>query len=364
MMTPQALEKLQEICRHYDQINDRLNDQNIYKQPQLLAQLTREKVRMQPLVEAFHTYQSLCVRLTQSEALARDKSESDEMRALASDDSDSLRADCAQWVDKIRQVMLAPDDHDKCNVFLEIRAGTGGIEAGIFVNDLLQMYLRYAEYRKWHVEILHQHPSELGGYKEMILRVSGDSVYAHLKFESGAHRVQRVPETESQGRIHTSACTVAVLPEIAQIDEVDIDRADLRIDTFRASGAGGQHINKTDSAVRITHFPSGIVVECQNERSQHKNREQAMSLLKVRILEQQRAQMTAQQSAERRSLVGSGDRSERIRTYNFPQGRVTDHRIHLTLYKLNEILLGDLEMIITPLIEADHDCRWQEFATH
>ncbi|MGH8223568.1 MAG: peptide chain release factor 1, partial [Woeseiaceae bacterium] len=235
------------------------------------------------------------------------------------------------------------------NVFLEIRAGTGGDEAAIFAGDLSRMYARYAETMGWHVEVLSAREGEHGGYREIICRLTGNGIYARLKFESGAHRVQRVPATESQGRIHTSACTVAVLPEADEVDEIEINANDLRIDTYRASGAGGQHVNKTDSAVRITHLPSGIVVECQDERSQHKNRARAMSLLQARLLDMEIAQREAEQARERKLLVGSGDRSERIRTYNYPQGRVTDHRINLTLYKLDEILDGDLDQVIGPL---------------
>jgi peptide chain release factor 1 len=249
----------------------------------------------------------------------------------------------------LRKHLVPRDPHDDSNLFLEIRAGTGGDEAAIFAGDLFRMYSRLAEAKGWKVEILHSSDGEHGGYKEIISRVIGDGAYSELKFESGVHRVQRVPETESQGRIHTSACTVAVLPEIEQVDEVDINTADLRIDTYRASGAGGQHVNKTDSAVRITHLPSGIVVECQDERSQHKNRARAMSLLQSRLITAEQEKQQSEQALQRRQLVGSGDRSERIRTYNYPQGRVTDHRINLTLYKLDEIMQGGLAQVIDPL---------------
>ncbi len=245
---------------------------------------------------------------------------------------------------------MPSDPYDEANIFLEIRAGTGGDEAALFAGDLYRMYTLYAESRGWQVEPLSQSPGEHGGYREIIARVIGRGAYSRLKFESGAHRVQRVPVTESQGRIHTSACTVAVLPEADAIEEVEINPADLKIDTYRASGAGGQHVNKTDSAIRITHLPSGIVIECQDERSQHKNRARAMSLLRARLLDDARRSQEDEQAQQRRLLVGSGDRSERIRTYNFPQGRVTDHRINLTLYKLDEILAGDLDLVITPLI--------------
>ncbi|HHO81976.1 MAG TPA: peptide chain release factor 1, partial [Halothiobacillus sp.] len=252
----------------------------------------------------------------------------------------------------LKGYLVPRDPADDGNVFLEIRAGTGGDEAAIFAGDLLRMYSRYAETQGWQVEILSAAPGEHGGYREVICRVQGHGVYSALKFESGAHRVQRVPETETQGRIHTSAATVAVLPEVAMDDEIEINPADLRVDTFRASGAGGQHVNKTDSAVRITHLPSGIVVECQDERSQHKNRARAMALLKARLADIERSRHVAEQAATRKALVGSGDRSERIRTYNFPQGRVTDHRINLTLYQLDKLMSGELNLVIEPLQQA------------
>jgi peptide chain release factor 1 len=250
---------------------------------------------------------------------------------------------------ELQVLMLPKDPKDKSNVFLEIRAGTGGDEAAIFSGDLFRMYSRYAESKRWSVEVISERPGEHGGYKELITRVAGEAVYAHLKFESGAHRVQRVPETESQGRIHTSACTVAVMAEPDEVEEVEIRKEDLRVDTYRSSGAGGQHVNTTDSAVRLTHIPTGIVVECQDERSQHKNRARAMSLLQAKLASASEQQLAAEQAEERRNLVGTGDRSDRIRTYNYPQGRVTDHRINLTLYKLDEVVEGDLDAVIQPL---------------
>jgi peptide chain release factor 1 len=248
-------------------------------------------------------------------------------------------------------LLLPKDPRDAANIYLEIRAGTGGDEAALFAGDLFRMYTRYAERRHWAIEILSQSPGEHGGFKEIIARVEGQAAYSKLKFESGTHRVQRVPATEAQGRIHTSACTIAILPELEEIDDIDLNPADLKTDTFRASGAGGQHVNKTDSAIRITHIPSGIIVECQDERSQHKNRARAMSLLKARILDEKRSKQTAEQAESRRLQVGSGDRSQRIRTYNYPQGRVTDHRINLTLYQLDDILAGDIDVLIEPLTQ-------------
>ncbi|MEK9624652.1 MAG: peptide chain release factor 1, partial [Halieaceae bacterium] len=272
-----------------------------------------------------------------------------ELRELAAEEIAEAERELTD-IEAALQVLLLPQDpSDGSNVFLEIRAGTGGDEAAIFSGDLFRMYHRYAEQKGWSVEVLSERSGEHGGFKEVISRVVGQDVYSHLKFESGAHRVQRVPETESQGRIHTSACTVAVLPEIEEVDSIDIRKEDLRVDTFRSSGAGGQHVNTTDSAVRLTHLPTGIVVECQDERSQHKNRARAMSLLQAKLLSAEQESQRASQASERRSLVGSGDRSERIRTYNFPQGRITDHRINLTLYKLDEVVSGDLDPLIVPL---------------
>ena len=279
-----------------------------------------------------------------------------EMKSFAQEEMDTAQARAAALELDLQKMMLPKDPNDDRNIFLEIRAGTGGDESALFAGDLLRMYTRFAERKRWQVEMVSESPSELGGYKEVIVRVVGHGAYSRLKFESGGHRVQRVPATEAQGRIHTSACTVAVMPEADEIGEVDINPADLRIDTYRASGAGGQHINKTDSAVRITHLPTGIVVECQDDRSQHKNKAQALKVLATRIKD---VQLRAQQSAEaatRKSLVGSGDRSERIRTYNFPQGRITDHRINLTLYKLEMVMEGDLDEL-TDALMAEHQAE-------
>jgi peptide chain release factor 1 len=279
-----------------------------------------------------------------------------DMKAFAQEELDAAQQRAEALELELQKMMLPKDPNDERNIFLEIRAGTGGDESALFAGDLLRMYTRYAERQRWQVEMVSESPSELGGYKEVIVRIVGHGAYSRMKFESGGHRVQRVPETEAQGRIHTSACTVAVMPEADEIGEVDINPADIRIDTFRASGAGGQHINKTDSAVRITHLPTGIVVECQDDRSQHKNKAQAMKVLATRIKD---VQLRAQQSAEaatRKSLVGSGDRSERIRTYNFPQGRVTDHRINLTLYKLDAVMEGEMDELTNALM-AEHQAE-------
>ncbi len=321
---------------------DVIEDQDRYRK------LSVEYSQLEPIVNQFQSYCKTLEELTASREML---TESDpELRNLVQDEIELLSVQQHDQERVLNRLLLPEDPHDKGNVFLEIRAGTGGDEAAIFAGDLFRMYARYAEQNHWKVEILTQNEGEHGGYKEIIVRILGQGVYSKLKFESGAHRVQRVPETESQGRIHTSAATVAVLPEVAEIDEVNVNSADLRIDTYRASGAGGQHVNKTDSAVRITHLTSGIVVECQDERSQHKNRARAMSLLQAKLLEMERSRQVAEQAETRRNLVGSGDRSERIRTYNFPQGRVTDHRINLTLYKLDEVMQGSLDQIIAPLI--------------
>jgi peptide chain release factor 1 len=278
------------------------------------------------------------------------KENDNEIRELAEEELKKAEGESRKLENDLQVLLLPKDPSDNNNIFLEIRAGTGGEEAALFSGDLMRMYSRYAETRNWEVEYISVSESDLEGYKEVIMRVIGNGAYSRLKFESGAHRVQRVPETESQGRIHTSACTVAVLPEVEEINEVQINTADLRIDTFRASGAGGQHVNKTDSAIRITHLPTNTVVECQDERSQHKNKARAMSLLQARLLNTEREQQQNEQAENRRSLVGSGDRSERIRTYNFPQGRVTDHRINLTLYQLDDFMEGNIDMVIEPLI--------------
>ena len=309
--------------------------------------LSREYAELEDVVRCFARYRQVESDLDEARSLLDDGDP--ELREMAGEELSSGESAKAELELELQTLLLPRDPNDARNVFLEIRAGTGGDEAAIFAGDLFRMYCRYAERQGWQVEVISERPGEHGGYKEIISRVVGRDVYAHLKFESGAHRVQRVPETESQGRIHTSACTVAILPEADELDEVEINKADLRIDTYRASGAGGQHVNKTDSAVRVPHLPTGIVVECQDERSQHKNRARAMSLLHARLMSSARDEQAAAQAEERRNLVGTGDRSDRIRTYNFPQGRITDHRINLTLFKLTEVMDGDLGAVIEPL---------------
>ena len=303
------------------------------------------------MVHSYADYRAIQQDIEEASALLKDGDP--EMREMAQEELQGAQARLELSEIGLQTLLLPKDPRDGSNVFLEIRAGTGGDEAALFAGDLFRMYSRYAERRGWRIEIISERDGEHGGYKEVISRIVGADVYSRMKFESGAHRVQRVPQTESQGRIHTSACTVAILAEVAQIDEVEINKSELRIDTYRSSGAGGQHVNKTDSAIRITHLPSGIVVECQDERSQHKNRAKAMALLQARLLDAAQTEQHREQAAERRSLVGSGDRSERIRTYNFPQGRVTDHRINLTLYKLDEVMEGALDDVVQPLINED-----------
>ncbi len=309
--------------------------------------LTKEHAEIAPVVARFQEYKAAERDAGAADELAQDpamRAFADEERTVARDKMTALAAD-------LQRMLLPKDPNDERNVFLEIRAGTGGDESALFAGDLFRMYTRYAERNRWQVELVSASPSELGGYKEVIARVVGTGAYSKLKFESGGHRVQRVPETEAQGRIHTSACTVAVLPEADPIADITINPAEIRIDTFRSSGAGGQHVNKTDSAVRVTHLPTGIVVECQDDRSQHRNRAQAMAVLASRLLDRERSERQTKEAAHRKSLIGSGDRSERIRTYNFPQGRVTDHRINLTLYKIDAIMDGDLSELVAALAQ-------------
>ena len=321
---------------------DVMNDQNQYRE------LSQEYAQLEPVVSCFKHYNTAEDNLAGAEEMLKD--DDADVREMAIEEKQAAMQDMESLEIQLQKLLLPKDPHDNSNIFLEIRAGTGGDEAAIFAGNLFRMYSRYAELRRWQVEILNQNIGEHGGYKEIIARIVGDGAYSRLKFESGAHRVQRVPETESQGRVHTSAATVAIMPEAADVEKIEINSADLRIDTYRASGAGGQHVNKTDSAVRLTHIPTGTVVECQDERSQHKNKARAMSLLQARIMDAKEEKQRKEQAQARKSLVGSGDRSERIRTYNYPQGRVTDHRINLTLYKLDEVLTGDMDQVVDPLI--------------
>lgn len=340
--------KLERLAERHEEVGHLLSDPRVMADGNRFRDLSVEYGQLDPVASAWKRYADARREWDGAREMAADPDP--EMRALAEDEIMAGRERMAQLETQLQTLLLPQDPDDARNTFLEIRAGTGGDEAAIFAGDLFRMYGRYAEGRHWRMEVLSESPGEHGGYKEIIARVIGKEVYARLKFESGAHRVQRVPETETQGRIHTSACTVAVLPEAESVDRVDIDPGDLRVDTYRSSGAGGQHVNTTDSAVRLTHLPTGIVVECQDERSQHKNRARAMSLLTTKLLRAEKDRAAAEQAGIRRDLVGSGDRSEKIRTYNFPQSRLTDHRIQLTLYKLGEIMAGDLDPVIDALI--------------
>ncbi|MGB4499483.1 MAG: peptide chain release factor 1 [Methylococcaceae bacterium] len=353
-MKPSIEQKLQNLCERHDEISALLSEPETQANQNKFRSLSQEYAQISPLVDCYKRYESLLESLAAAKDMANDSDP--EMRELAKEEISETQNDIENLETELQVLLLPKDPNDTRNIFLEVRAGTGGDEAAIFSGDLARMYQRFAEKKGWQTEIINESEGEHGGYKEIILRVSGRDVYSQLKFESGTHRVQRVPETESQGRIHTSACTVAIMPEVEEIDSIDINPADLKVDTFRASGAGGQHINKTESAIRITHIPTGTIVECQDERSQHKNRARAMSLLASRILSAKQEKQHSEQSSLRKLQVGSGDRSERIRTYNYPQGRLTDHRINLTLYKLDDIMGGSLEQVIEPLI-SEHQAE-------
>ncbi|AOI56474.1 peptide chain release factor 1 [Burkholderia diffusa] len=344
--------KLDQLSIRLAELNDLLSRENVTADLDQYRKLTREHAELGPVVEQYALWRQSRSDETAAQELLADAS----MRDFAEDEIRSARERMARLEGELQKMLLPKDPNDDRNIFLEIRAGTGGDESALFAGDLLRMYLRYAERQRWQVEMMSESPSDLGGYKEVIVRIAGQGAYSRLKFESGGHRVQRVPATETQGRIHTSACTVAVMPEADEIGEVEINPADLRIDTFRASGAGGQHINKTDSAVRVTHIPTGIVVECQDDRSQHKNKDRALKVLAARIKDKQYHEQHAKEAATRKSLIGSGDRSERIRTYNFPQGRMTDHRINLTLYRLEALMDGDLDELIGALV-SEHQAE-------
>ena len=346
------LDKLAAIEEKYEQINRQLFDPEVVKDMARYKKLMQEEKRLAPIVEKFREYKKAKSDLDEAKELLEAGCEDKELKEMLADEIEqsSLAAQRAQ--EELKILLLPRDENDDKNVIVEIRGGAGGEESALFAGSMFRMYSMYAETKGWKTDILYTNPTELGGYKEISFMIEGDAAYSRFKFESGVHRVQRVPETESQGRIHTSTVTVAVLPEAQEVD-IDINPADLQIDTFRSSGAGGQHINKTESAIRITHIPTGTVVECQDERSQHKNKDKAMKILRSRILEAEREKQSSEISGERRAQVGTGDRSERIRTYNYPQGRVTDHRIGLTLYKLESVLNGDLDEIIDALITAD-----------
>jgi peptide chain release factor 1 len=347
MMKDSIRQKLDKVAERCEEVALMLAEPQMQGRAEQFRELSMEYARLLPTATAWREYLGLESELQHAEQLRSDADT--HMRALGDEEAQRLGTELAAREAALLRMLMPQDPRDAANVFLEIRAGTGGDEAAIFAGDLLRMYSRYAEGRGWQVETLSESPGEHGGYKEVICRLVGRGVYSRLKFESGAHRVQRVPATEAQGRIHTSACTVAIMPEMAEIERIEINPADLRVDTFRASGAGGQHVNKTESAIRITHIPTGVVVECQDERSQHKNRSRAMSLLQARLLAAEQDKRSSEQAQSRKLQVGSGDRSERIRTYNFPQGRLTDHRINLTLYKLAAIMNGELDELLEAL---------------
>jgi peptide chain release factor 1 len=344
--------KLQHLARRLEDIDAQLAREDAARDMNRLRSLGQERAEIEPVVTRFHEYHRVQADLLGAEEMLSDA----DMKALAEEEMHAARARMAEIEVDLQRLLLPKDPNDERNIFLEVRAGTGGDESALFAGELLRMYMRYAERQRWTTEMISESPSDLGGYKEAIVRIVGQGAYSKLKFESGGHRVQRVPETEAQGRIHTSACTIAVLPEADEINEVKIDPTEIRIDVFRASGAGGQHVNKTESAVRITHLQTGIVVECQDDRSQHKNRERAMKILAARIMDRRTREQQAKEASTRKTLIGSGDRSERIRTYNFPQGRVTDHRINLTLYKIDQIMDGDLTEL-TERLAAEHQAE-------
>ncbi len=350
-MNPSLIEKLEQLSDRHEEIHALLSDPDTISDQNAFRKLSIELSDIDPVIENFQQYTELELEIDEMRVMAGD--EDKEISQMAKEELPDLESRLEALAGTLQILLIPKDPNDNKNVFLEIRAGTGGDEASIFSGDLFRMYNYFADKQGWKVDIMSKSEGEHGGFKEIIAKIEGQGVYSRLKFESGAHRVQRVPETESQGRIHTSACTVVVMPEADDVDEVDINPADLRVDTFRASGSGGQHVNKTDSAIRLTHLPTGVVVECQDDRSQHKNRARAMSVLKSRLYEAELQKQQSEEASTRKTLVGTGDRSDRIRTYNYPQGRVTDHRINLTLYKLDDVMGGALEQVVDPLI-AEH----------
>ena len=350
-MKASIIAKLEGLVERYEEVQallgepETLNDQDKYRE------LTREYSQLEEVVQSFQSYQGAVEDLEAAEMMLED--DDPEMREMAKDEVSEAKAVREKLADELQILLLPKDPNDDRNCYLEIRAGAGGDEAAIFAGNLFRMYSKYIDTKKWRMTVMNSNASEQGGYKELVAKIEGEGAYGIMKFESGGHRVQRVPETESQGRVHTSACTVVVMPEIPEAEAISINPADLKVDTFRASGAGGQHVNKTDSAIRITHLPTNTVVECQDQRSQHKNRAQAMSVLAARLQQAEDEKNQEEEQSIRRSLVASGDRSERIRTYNYPQGRVSDHRINLTLYRLNEILEGELDALLDPILQED-----------
>jgi len=350
-MNKTVYQKLEGLVERFEEVQALLSDPETISDQDKFIALSREFSQLEVVTSAFNAYQDAENDFAEAESMLKD--EDPDMREMGQEEFKNAKKALDTLTDELQILLLPKDPNDNNNCFVEIRAGAGGDEAAIFTGDLFRMYSRYAEKQGWKIEVMNSNDSEQGGYKEIIMKINGDGVYGQMKFESGGHRVQRVPETESQGRVHTSACTVVVMPEIPESEAIEINKADLRIDTFRASGAGGQHVNKTDSAIRITHVPTGIVVECQDQRSQHKNRAQAMSVLQARLQAAEDDKRRSEEESSRRNLVASGDRSERIRTYNFPQGRMSDHRINLTLYRLNEIMEGNLQLVMEPIMQEN-----------
>jgi len=350
-MNKTVYQKLEGLVERFEEVQALLSDPETISDQEKFIALSKEFSQLEVVTSAFNAYQEAENDFSEAENMLKD--EDPDMREMGQEEFKNAKKALENLNEELQILLLPTDPNDANNCFVEIRAGAGGDEAAIFTGDLFRMYSRYAEKQGWKIEVMNSNSSEQGGYKEIIIKINGEGVYGQMKFESGGHRVQRVPETESQGRVHTSACTVVVMPEIPESEAIEINKADLRIDTFRASGAGGQHVNKTDSAIRITHVPSGIVVECQDQRSQHKNRAQAMSVLQARLQTAEDDKRRSEEESSRRNLVASGDRSERIRTYNFPQGRMSDHRINLTLYRLNEIMEGNLQLVLEPIMQEN-----------
>ncbi|WP_076419071.1 peptide chain release factor 1 [Colwellia sp. UCD-KL20] len=350
-MKNSVYQKLEIISERFEEVQALLSDPDTISDQEKFRALSKEFSQLEIITDAFSAYKDAVDDFSTAEEMLKD--DDPDMREMAQEEFKSAKKAVEEKTDELQILLLPRDPKDDNNCFVEIRAGAGGDEAAIFAGDLYRMYTRYAEKKGWRIELMNSNESEQGGFKEIVMKIDGEGVYGHMKFESGGHRVQRVPETESQGRVHTSACTVVVMPEIPESEAIEINKADLKVDTFRASGAGGQHVNKTDSAIRITHIPTGVVVECQDQRSQHKNRAQAMSVLQARLQQAEDEKRRSEEESSRRNLVASGDRSERIRTYNFPQGRMSDHRINLTLYRLNEIMEGNLQLIMEPIMQEN-----------
>lgn len=361
-MNNSVYQKLEGLVERFEEVQALLSDPGTISNQEKFQALSREFSQLEEVTQAFHAYQGAQENFATAEEMLKD--DDPEMREMAQDEYKSAKQAVEELTHALQILLLPKDKNDDNNCFVEIRAGAGGDEAAIFAGDLFRMYSRYCEKQGWRIEVMNMNGSEQGGFKEVIFKIVGNSVYGQMKFESGGHRVQRVPETESQGRVHTSACTVVVMPEIPESEAIEINKADLKVDTFRASGAGGQHVNKTDSAIRITHIPTGVVVECQDQRSQHKNRAQAMSVLQARLQAAEDEKRRSEEESSRRNLVASGDRSERIRTYNYPQSRMTDHRISLTLYRLNEIMEGNLQLVIDPILQENQADLLAALAEH